>query len=287
MAQLPSQDVLHHIIDVHCHPTDAPTISPNSMDRLQITICAMSTMQSDQQLVRDLATSYPTKVVPCFGQLGYLFITPTSGPQLSTLNFALGYHPWFSYLISTQPGPSKNDHYQSLFLGALLPQPDHTEDLHKLINLLPDPIPLGNIISGLRHNLEAFPEAMLGEVGLDRIFRVPFDYYANPRQLTPFTIPLDHQLEILEAQIDLAVELGRNVSFHSVKSQLATADFLKKLQRKHGDRWSRISIDMHSCGLSPETWRDMEACSSGSITPENAHERIRKGTRMCFSRSPP
>lgn len=105
---------------------------------------------------------------------------------------------------------------------------------------------------------------MLGEVGLDRIFRVPFDYFASNRQLTPFTIPMKHQLAILEAQIDLAVELGRNVSFHSVKSQLATTDFLKKLRSKHGDQWSRINIDMHSCGLSPETWREIEACNSWS-----------------------
>jgi hypothetical protein len=37
------------------------------MESLQITICAMSTMASDQQRVRDLAMAYPTKVIPCFG----------------------------------------------------------------------------------------------------------------------------------------------------------------------------------------------------------------------------
>jgi len=64
---MPSEEVLRHVVDVHCHPTDAPSISSASMEDLQITICAMSTMASDQQRVRDLAVAYPTKVIPCFG----------------------------------------------------------------------------------------------------------------------------------------------------------------------------------------------------------------------------
>jgi Tat protein secretion system quality control protein TatD with DNase activity len=86
---------------------------------------------------------------------------------------------------------------------------------------------------------------MLGEVGLDRIFRGPIDYFAQQRELTPFVIPLAHQLVVLEAQLDLAVELGRNVSVHSVKSQLNTMELLDRMAKKHGDRWIAISVDMH------------------------------------------
>jgi Tat protein secretion system quality control protein TatD with DNase activity len=139
----------------------------------------------------------------------------------------------------------------------------------------------------LRRNLEAFPHAMLGEVGLDRSFRVPFDYLASPRQLTPFVIPLHHQLVILEAQLDLAVELGRNVSLHSVKSQLYTIELLQRMQQKYLDGWSRINIDMHSCGLSPDMWRDIEACHTCDyISDWKTHRLGRKGTGMCFSRFP-
>ena len=100
---------------------------------------------------------------------------------------------------------------------------------------------------------------MVGEVGLDRAFRVPLDYHATPRVLTSFSIPLEHQLTVLEAQLELAVELGRNVSIHSVKAQQATIDLLMKMKKKHGaEKWNRISVDMHSCGLSPQTWRDLE-----------------------------
>ncbi|RDB29053.1 Cut9-interacting protein scn1 [Hypsizygus marmoreus] len=209
------------------------------MASLQITICAMSTMPEDQPLVCDLARAHPTKVVPCFG-----------------------YHPWFTYRISIHPSTSKDDHYRSLFLPTSsqdqCQDPAHISAYQRLLPLLPDPIGLDYILSELRRNLEAFPEAMLGEVGLDRAFRVPFDYYAERRELTPFTVPFDHQLAILEAQLELAVELGRNVSIHSVKSQLATAELLAKMQIKHQENWSRISLDLHSCGLSPESWRDIE-----------------------------
>ena len=99
---------------------------------------------------------------------------------------------------------------------------------------------------------------MLGEVGLDRVFRIPLDYFASPRHLTTFTIPLAHQVAILEAQIEVAVELGRNISMHSVKSQQATLELLGKMKRKFGEKWNRISVDIHSCGFNPQTWRDME-----------------------------
>ncbi|KAF9041837.1 Metallo-dependent hydrolase [Hymenopellis radicata] len=226
---LPAESVLNHIVDVHCHPTDAESISPESMDNLKITVCAMSSRQSDQPLVRALATAYPEKVIPCFG-----------------------YHPWFSHWISLVPRISKEEHYRSLF-------PDGDADtLQQLLRSFPDPIPLDEVIAELRQNLEAFPNAMLGEVGLDRAFRVPYDYFASPRQLTPFVVPLNHQLAILEAQIDLAVDLRRNVSMHSVKAQMNTKDLLDTMKKKHGANWNRISVDLHSCGLSAQMWRDIE-----------------------------
>jgi len=45
---------------------------------------------------------------------------------------------------------------------------------------------------------------------------------------------------------------------HSVKSQLGTLELLVKMDKTHGKKWNRISVDMHSCGLSPQMWRDVE-----------------------------
>ncbi|KIK87032.1 hypothetical protein PAXRUDRAFT_831866 [Paxillus rubicundulus Ve08.2h10] len=226
----PSLDVLRHVVDVHCHPTDS-VATTEAMDNLSITICAMSSRQADQLLVRDLAKAYPEKVFPCFG-----------------------YHPWFSHWISLKSYSSREEHYRRLF------SPSHAQQeiFGRLLPQLPDPVSLADVLVDLRQNLSAFPHAMLGEVGLDRAARVPIDYFASLRELTPFSIPLEHQLAILEPQIDLAVEFGRNVSIHSVKSHQAILDLLDRMHKKHGPGWLRISIDLHSCGISPETWRAIE-----------------------------
>ncbi|KAF9225542.1 Metallo-dependent hydrolase [Gyrodon lividus] len=226
----PSLDVLRHVVDVHCHPTES-AVNVEAMDNLSITICAMSSRQSDQLLVRDLANAYPEKVIPCFG-----------------------YHPWFSHWISLAPCSSREKHYRRLFS----PSDAQQEMFERLLPHLPDPVSLADVLANLRHNFSAFPQAMLGEVGLDRAARVPIDYFASLRELTPFTVPLEHQLATLEPQIDLAVDLGRNVSIHSVKSHQATSDLLDRMHKKHGPGWLRISIDLHSCGISSETWQAIE-----------------------------
>lgn len=270
MSELPNAAVLRHVVDVHCHPTDAPDgIPTSSMERLDITVCAMSTMQTDQARVRDLATSYPEKVVPCFGWYP-LFDYQNKAHRDHSLT---GYHPWFSHLISTSPNPiSKDEHYRSLFLPDsvsnvtinseetnISPPSDSLESqFATLLTHLPNPRPLSEVLIELRQNLSDFSASMLGEVGLDRVFRIPLDYFASPRHLTTFTIPLAHQVTILEAQIEVAVELGRNISVHSVKSQQATLELFTKMKRKFGERWNRISVDMHSCGFSPQNWRDVE-----------------------------
>ncbi|KAH9951012.1 hypothetical protein B0H21DRAFT_874797 [Amylocystis lapponica] len=221
--------VLKHIVDVHCHPTDS-IISPEDMATLPIHICAMATRQSDQALVRALASAHPDKVTPCFG-----------------------HHPWFTHWIALTPAPSKNAHYTALLLPApASAKPQHAAALERLLPDLPEPIPLTAVLVQLRADFAAFPRAMLGEVGLDRAARIPFGRPADPpyaadtapRELSPFTIPLAHQL--------------RNVSVHSVKSQQATVELLSRMKARYERRWERISVDLHSCGLSAETWRDIE-----------------------------
>jgi Tat protein secretion system quality control protein TatD with DNase activity len=166
-----------------------------------------------------------------------------------------GYHPWFSHLISLSPKVDKEDHYRSL----LEPQTaEEAQTLKDLLPRLPDPRYIEDVISEVRQNLLEFPNAMLGEVGLDRSFRIAQDYFAYPKALTPFTVPITHQSAILEAQLDLAVELKRNVSLHSVKAQQNTLELLDKMAAKHSHRWNTISIDLHSCGLNPQVWSIVE-----------------------------
>ena len=174
----------------------------------------------------------------------------------------IGYHPWFSHWVSlSAPAPPKDLHYRTLLLNSEQGQStnqDRLDAFEKLLPSLPEPISLRDVLTDLRQNFTEFPEAMLGEIGLDRSARIPFDHSAERRELTPFTIPFEHQMAIVEAQIGLAVELRRNISFHSEKSRKFTVGLLNRMRKVHGEPWTRISIDLHSCGLSPETWKDIE-----------------------------
>ncbi|KAL1719439.1 hypothetical protein EV715DRAFT_290152 [Schizophyllum commune] len=381
--------------------------------------------------------------------------TPPSAPSSSS-----------SSASPTYPPPDKGSHYRALFN----PKPHQEAIFQDLLARLPDPVCITDVLDELRRNLKAFPGAILGEVGLDRAFRVPMSgKYAgegegegatastNPPStdkegagastidkdnapkdganatskdspakdtatspsptptptLSPFTVPITHQLAVLEAQTALAVTLramgesvharrdivrtiwmgmcargevgegdleegeegdleegegeegegvsgevgegegvsGDNkkeegekaskeeegeeeadvemsvneekepaadandaasgkkftpaptslpftlpcglrrmippalllgdeddpfrrrtvlngtpplpavvgISLHSVKAPKHTVDFLAKMKERYGDRWRAISVDLHSCGLSAEVWRTVEA----------------------------
>ena len=67
-TSLPHPEVLRHVVDVHCHPTDTWPVSDEYLiNDLQITVCAMSTRAFDQGLVHELASVHPKRVIPCFG----------------------------------------------------------------------------------------------------------------------------------------------------------------------------------------------------------------------------
>lgn len=136
---------------------------------------------------------------------------------------------------------------------------------------------------------------MLGEVGLDKSFRLPERAYTREpegpagedqqdptgqteaddaqaavyqvappaipvtrkRRLTSLQTPIEHQVAILSAQVGLAIELGRNVSMHSVRAQGATLDFFEEMTKRYPGGieagFEHINLDLHSCSLSVET----------------------------------
>ncbi|KAH9081590.1 TatD DNase family Scn1 [Lactarius deliciosus] len=247
----PAPQVLEHLVDVHCHPTDAPSITASSVESLPCTLCAMSTQAGDQSKVAALARAHPDRVVPAFG-----------------------YHPWWAHRISlSAPAGSVPDsavHYRALFLPDSSEPPSAKLEaaFARLLPALPPPIPLADVLADVRAHLTEFPSAMLGEVGIDRVARVPFagpgapdadgaNGNGNGRGLSPFLTPLAHQLAVLEAQLALAVELRRNVSMHSVKAPSQTRALFDRMAAAHGAAWYAISVDVHSCKFSPEAWREI------------------------------
>ena len=79
-------------------------------------------------------------------------------------------------------------------------------------------------------------------------------------RLTPFKTSLQHQRAILEAQLEIAVKLGINVSFHSVASPGPSYEVLLGLRKKYGAQFSdRVNVDIHSAGgWAPDFWAQAE-----------------------------
>ncbi|KAF8760059.1 TatD related DNase [Rhizoctonia solani] len=232
---LPPATVLSHIVDVHCHPTDSSPISDEHIQAVQLgQICAMSSNADDQAKVRELGPGWVIGV---------------------TSNLFSGYHPWWSHRISILDTPlPAEEHYRRLFNPS-----EKQEDVFQaVISSLPPPRPLKDVISELKQNLQLSSSTMLGEVGVDRSFRVRLPANEGELKLSPFTVPQEHQLAILEAQIAVAVELGKNISLHSVKASGVTIELFKNMRHKHGEAWEKINIDLHSCTLSGETWKSIE-----------------------------
>lgn len=134
-----------------------------------------------------------------------------------------GFHPWYSHTLSLEdPAPDKRAHYTALF-------GEGDAETCALYDALPAPRPLRDALAEVEAHLEEFPDALLGEVGLDRSFRLPDPRAAAPRKLTRLQTPIAHQRTVLRAQVDLACKLRRSVSMHSVRAAGHTTEFLAEM----------------------------------------------------------
>ncbi|PWN19269.1 Metallo-dependent hydrolase, partial [Microstroma glucosiphilum] len=235
------------LTDAHCHPTDDPTLSsgdPNGAQKLaqrlqQIPLegaCAMGSCTEDQVLVRRLAEEmHKMQLRPCFG-----------------------YHPWYSHSLSLEhPPPPREEHYRSLLLTNDSSQ-QARDELGALLPHLPTPRSLKDILEEIRNNLRAFPNALLGEVGLDRAFRIPTSKEAHTlalrgKRLTSLGVPIGHQCKVLLAQIGVAVEEGRSISCHSVRAGEATVELIRECCRVYNG----ANLDLHSCTMSAEQLKEI------------------------------
>ncbi|KAJ9118644.1 hypothetical protein QFC22_003864 [Naganishia vaughanmartiniae] len=170
---LPAPAVLKLLTDSHCHPTDLPFSTAQVKNVGLGGLAAMATRVHDQQLVESFGETYGsgkdkvddedenTQVVACFG-----------------------YHPWFSHLLSldTSKDPlDKQQHYESIFIPSSL-SPSKKDEYHqilsRIIHLFPEPVRLGPLLvdmgQRIRRTLGRGQKVMVGEIGLDRSFRIPY-----------------------------------------------------------------------------------------------------------------
>ena len=253
------------VFDAHCHPTDTVVSLEkiSSMKTKALTI--MATRRQDQHLVFDFAE-----------QLGLVddaerdrFLVP-----------AFGWHPWFSYQIVDDLGsplggrPTRDAHYKQV----IVPSPEDKEFLASL----PEPRSLSQILQESRAYLQQFPLALVGEIGLDRTFRIPqtgnldAKHGSDPaltsggrggRRLSQYRVDMDHQRSVLTAQLRLAGELQRAVSIHGVAAHGVVYETIAATWRGHEKKISSKRERKKAIQINPAGDEESDAFIASQAKP--------------------
>lgn len=203
----------------------------------------MATRTQDQPIISEMAELHGVKDRDSF-----------SHGSPNTIVAGYGRHPWFSHELyddtvseptfalgdSEDVEAAKERHYKAV----LTPSPQDPAFWHDL----PTPEPLSEFISATRIRLKADPLAMIGEIGLDKAFRLAKQWESpalkdqdpertpggrQGRVLSPHHICMEHQKTILMAHLSLAGELGRAVSVHGVQVHGLLYDALSSCWKGH------------------------------------------------------
>ncbi|KAI3582582.1 TatD family [Fusarium oxysporum f. sp. albedinis] len=220
------------ICDAHCHPTDtmASVTDIPSMRAAALTI--MATRAQDQDLVTDVASNHSNPDLKSLLQ-GKSEATDTCAIP------SFGWHPWFSHLLyddsadtptfqsisgSETNNAAKQAHYNAVLQPV--PSPD-------FVASLPSPIAISSFLNATESRLSTSSCALVGEIGLDKAFRLPEPWQPSDhverdstltpggregRQLSPYRVKIEHQRDILAAQLRLAAKARRAVSVHGVQA---------------------------------------------------------------------
>ena len=228
--------------DAHCHPTDTPS-SLNAVSNIKAkALTIMATRGEDQDLVVQFADSNG--------------VTRSSKKALMQGNNSqckfipsFGWHPWFSHQIFNDVkggliNPNDKSHKIAHYKSVILPAPEDDD----FLAALPEPIPLSKLLAQMKQNLQKYEYALVGEIGLDRSFRLPENWLPNVhtenstdatpggregRRLTNIKVDLDHQRAMLTAQLNLAGEMQRPVSIHGVAAHGVLFETVRETWRGH------------------------------------------------------
>ncbi|KAI0457807.1 hypothetical protein F5B21DRAFT_74009 [Xylaria acuta] len=233
------------VFDAHCHPTDtmASLKSIPAMKARVLTV--MSTRSQDQELVCEVAYNHGVHD-------GRTLLSPSLPlTEQDRIVPSFGWHPWFSYQLYDDK--ASNPTYDGTPAGkiahydqVLAPAPS-SKDV-SFSKGLPEPQPLSGFLEETRRRLEKFPLALIGEVGLDKAFRLPTAWTSaeedsreggltpggrEGRRLSPYRVQMTHQAAILRAQLELAGRMARPVSVHGVQAHGILYDTIASCWKGH------------------------------------------------------
>ena len=202
------------VYDAHCHPTDTISTMKDIPRMKTKALTIMATRRQDQSLVAKFAD----EISPLYAHEPDRFLIP-----------AFGWHPWFSHQVfdDSKVNVSVESAFDQHYKRVIVPSPENDD----FIKSLPKPRSLSSLIDETRQYLYHFPSALIGEVGLDRAFRIPDtdllqpSYELDPaltsgsregHRLSKYRVDMEHQRRMLKAQLSLAGEMQRAVSVHGV-----------------------------------------------------------------------
>ncbi|KAG9244478.1 cut9 interacting protein-like protein Scn1 [Calycina marina] len=227
------------VYDAHCHPTDNMNFVSAISGMKTRVLTVMATRGEDQKLVEGLAEKYGLSEADLAEQMDR-HVVPS-----------FGWHPWFSFQLYDDGESSSEDnlkedfkikHYQKVL------QPTPTPDDTPFLQTLPEPRPLSEFLVQTKIYLEKYPLALVGEIGLDKTFRIPIQWTLDSqgsrddsrtlggregRRLSRFGVRMKHQIAIFKAQLDLAGQMNRAASIHDVACHGRILDTLKETWKGH------------------------------------------------------
>lgn len=231
------------VFDAHCHLAERPGSVTQLTTMKTKALAVMATRGEDQHLVAHMAKSNGIKTRDDLSPGGSCVIIASYGR-----------HPWFSHSLydDTVAKPTfcyqegedlevaKEQHYKAI----LQPPPQDPAFWRDL----PTPEPLSQFMAATKAHLQADSCAMVGEIGLDKPFRLAMQWEdlslkdrdperttggRQGRPLSPYHIQMDHQKTVLLAHLRLAGELDRAVSAHGVQVHGALYDLLSSCWKGH------------------------------------------------------